>query len=85
MRRAVSGWLAQGPGNDRQVRQAGRLGGAAKATEAIADVMGAKGHRISQEGVEGTLRPAKHMTHRINKGSAGVYRVCGKRTHEKLP
>jgi hypothetical protein len=26
-----------------------------------------------------------NMTHRINKGSAGVYRVCGKRTHEKRP
>ena len=23
------------------------------------------------------------MTHRINKGSARVYRVCGKRTHEE--
>ena len=48
--------------------------------------MGAKGHRISHEGVEGTLRASQFTLERtINKGSAGVYRVCGKRTHEKLP
>jgi hypothetical protein len=59
---------------------------AAKAAEAIADAMGAKGHRISHEGVEGTLRASQFtLERRINKGSAGVYRVCGKRTHEKLP
>jgi hypothetical protein len=45
------------PGGDRQGLQAGGVDGAAKAAEAIADAMGAKGHRISQEGAP--LGPAK--------------------------
>ena len=47
--------------------------------------MGGKGHRISQEGLGHPEGQPSNMTHRINKGSAGVYRVCGKRTHEKRP
>jgi hypothetical protein len=47
---AYTGPHGQKQGDQRQVVK-GRLGGAAKAAEAIADAMGAKGHRISQEGV----------------------------------
>jgi hypothetical protein len=60
----------------------GGVDGAAKAAEAIADVMGAK--PSYQPGGRPEGQPS-NMTHRINKGSPGVYRVCGKRTHEKRP